>query len=144
MTPEQRIEFTVPDVPIAQPRQRVTVTAGKPRTYTPTKHPVNAFKAAVKMAASAAHDGAPLLGPVSLTICFVLPRPGGKYWKTKPMPRYWHIKRPDSDNLEKAVMDALTKLVWHDDSQVCEKHSTKVVASGGEPPHVEIVIVALR
>ena len=37
------------------------------------------------------------------------------------------ISKPDLDNLEKAVMDALTTAgVWCDDAQVVEKHSAKV------------------
>ena len=42
------------------------------------------------------------------------------------MGEFYHTKRPDLDNLEKAVMDALTKAKWwEDDSQVCVKITKK-------------------
>lgn len=139
--------FTVPAVPIAQPRQqhRVAGAPGKQfvQNFTPTKHPVNAFKASCRNAAWDAYDGAPLDGPLKLTIEFVMPRPRNRIWKTKPMPRELHSKRPDLDNLEKSVMDALSGLVWVDDSQVAQKESLKVVAGGEERPHVVITVEAL-
>lgn len=143
-----KIEFTVPCVPIAQPRQRqaVRTMGGKAvaTNYTPAKHPVNAFKAAVQAAyQQAAGDCAPIDGPVRLTLLFVMPRPKGKIWKTKPMPRYWHTSRPDSDNLEKGVKDALNKLAWLDDSQVADTRKSKVVANGDEAAKVSIVIESL-
>lgn len=143
-----RIEFVVPSVPIAQPRQRQAVRqmGGKAvaTNYTPAKHPVNAFKAAVQAAyQQAAGDRAPIDGPVRLTLLFVMPRPKGKFWKTKPMPRYWHTSKPDSDNLEKGVKDALNKLAWLDDSQVVDTRNAKVVASGDEAAKVSIVIEAI-
>lgn len=30
-----------------------------------------------------------------------------------------HIKKPDSDNLEKFLFDAMTGLLWDDDSRIC-------------------------
>ena len=130
------IEFTVPTIPIAQPRQRVAVVAGRPRTYTPTKAPVNAFKAAVQLAAQGAYDGPPLDGPLSLEVAFVLPRPQSRIWKSKPMPREPHVKRPDGDNLLKSLKDALSGLLWRDDCQVWHVDQTKFVAAGNEQPHV--------
>ena len=57
----QRVRFVVPAVPVAQPRQRFRVLKiGNrviPQNYTPTKSPVNEFKAVVKMAFRQAYSG---------------------------------------------------------------------------------------
>lgn len=53
----------------------------------------------------------------------------------------WHTKRPDLDNLEKAVIDALQSAKWFkDDSQICHKKTEKTVAPVGEKPGVRIVL----
>lgn len=141
------ISFTVPCVPIAQPRQRhrVVVANGKAfaSNYTPEKDPVNAFKASVRMAARAVYTGPPLSGAVLLQVIFIMPRPGRLRWKKRPMPRCRHTKKPDLDNLEKSLKDALSRIVWHDDSQVAQVSKAKYYAAGDEQPHVEVCIEAL-
>ena len=72
--------------------------------------------------------------------CAAMPRPKNKVWKRKPMPRYWHTKRPDLDNLVKAVLDALNGLAWRDDAQIHTLNISKVVAAGDEQPHVQVRI----
>lgn len=130
-------------VPVAQPRQRTRVVATGGRTftqnYTPTKHPVNSFKASVQEAASNVITE-PLSGPVVLRAHFILPRPKSKTKKTLPNPRYASESKPDLDNLEKALMDALTGIAWRDDSQVYHKTTMKHVAAGDELPHVLVMI----
>lgn len=59
------------------------------------------------------------------------------------MPRLWHDIKPDKDNLEKSLMDALKGLAWRDDAQVCRSLTEKVVASGNEQPRVEVRIEEL-
>lgn len=131
------IEFTVPSIPIAQPRPRTAVINNRPVVMSaPKKHPVNQFKASVAYTARAHYKGPVLQGPVKLTLVFVMPRPQNMIWKTKPMPREWHTKKPDKDNMEKAFKDALSGVIWRDDSQVCHGDVLKVVASGDEQPHV--------
>jgi Holliday junction resolvase RusA-like endonuclease len=134
------IEFCVPAVPVAQPRQRVAVIAGHARTYTPAAHPVNAFKVAAQQALADVHAGPPLDGPMILSVLFVLPRPKSKTTKRGPNVRYPHTGKPDLDNLLKSLMDGLSGLAWLDDKQVSVFHATKVVASGDERPHVDVII----
>lgn len=141
------IRFTVPDVPCAQPRQRHRVIQANGRTfahnYTPAKHKVNDFKAACKMAASAAYSGEPMGGAVMVSLIFVMPRPGRLIWKKRPMPREQHTAKPDIENLAKSVLDALSELVWRDDSQVSGLFLTKLYAAGNEQPHVEVEVTSL-
>lgn len=130
-----RIEFQVPAVPVAEPRKRV----GKFRNqYTPSKHKVHDFKATVKLAAAQVWEGAPTIEPVKCDVVFVLPRPKSLIWKTRDMPRIPHTKKPDRDNLDKAVLDSLSGLIWKDDCQVWSGTITKWIASGDEQPYCYI------
>ncbi len=85
-------------------------------------------------------------GPVEVRILAVFPRPAALCQFSKrdgkplqPPGRRWHTSRPDKDNVEKAVLDAL-KDWWIDDSQVCVGCTFKQVAALGEDPHYEIYI----
>lgn len=134
------IQFTIPTIPVAQPRQRHANMGGHIRNYIPTDHPVVAFKAAAQMAAAGAYQGEPLDHPLRVDLVFVMPRPKSMCWKRRPMPRAPFAKKPDRDNLEKSLYDALNGLLWRDDSLICDGRVQKVYAAGDEQPHVEIVI----
>lgn len=56
------------------------------------------------------------------------------------MPSYRHTKKPDADNVLKAVLDALNGLAWVDDAQVFSATVRKFVCSGDCMPRCEIVI----
>lgn len=73
-------------------------------------------------------------GPVSLGLLFVMPRRKGEPKRITPP----HTRRPDADKLVRAVLDALTGLVYTDDSQVVEIHARKRTAEIGEMPGVTI------
>lgn len=139
------IAFTVPSVPVAQPRQRSRVVAAHGRTftqnYTPTNSPVNAFKAAVQMAASAEYKGPPLEYPICIYLTFILPRPKSITKKRGDNPRVWCAKKPDFDNLAKSVTDALTGILWRDDSQLVSVHIHKMIANAKESPCVGVTVL---
>lgn len=145
------IEFVVPAVPVAQPRQRHRVIQSGGRAfaanYTPTKDPVNSYKASVRMAAAAAYDGPPLGGPLVVDMIFVLPRKKpswlkkeSKWWSDwKSGHRVPHaVARNDRDNLAKSTQDCLNDLVWCDDGQIYSGVIEKWLAAEHEQPHVEI------
>jgi crossover junction endodeoxyribonuclease RusA len=63
----------------------------------------------------------PWEGPVGIELHFGIPKP-----KSAPKKkRVWPDKRPDLDKLARAVLDALTEIVFVDDSQVVEIQATK-------------------
>lgn len=138
------ISFSVPAVPVAQPRQRHRVVASGDKhfamNYTPRTGPVQSFKATVRHAAREAYQGAPLEGPIYLSVAFYMPRPGRLIWKKRPMPRCPHSSKPDLDNLVKAVKDALSGLLWRDDAQVARMSIIKEYAAGDEQPGVGITL----
>lgn len=134
------IRFTVPAVPVPQPRARATAFNGRARMYeAKTEHPIHAFKASVRMSAASVHTGAPIEGPVRLRATFLLPRP--KLPKKAGEQRFPHTKRGDIDNFAKALMDALNGLLWKDDSQVYELCAAKEVCASSETPCVQIVVL---
>jgi len=138
------ITIIVPAVPVAQPRQRHAIR-GKGDSafvtnYTPSKHPVVDFKATVRMAAREAYSP-PLDGALRVDCLWLLPRPKRMMWKNKPMPREpYCLKKNDRDNLDKAVLDALTGTLWLDDGQIWDGRLTRMYAAGDEQPHVEITV----
>jgi Holliday junction resolvase RusA-like endonuclease len=88
--------------------------------YSPT--PANGWKEAVQVAFL--RNRKPILRcPIILTITCYFPKEGHN-GKDEP-----HTQKPDKDNLEKAIMDALNKLVWEDDSQVYSGRTAKYWSS---------------
>ena len=119
-----KITFTVLGQPIPQPRARVTTRGKFAHAYTPKKHPITAYREAIREAAIAA--GAKPHGElVELWIyaCYVRPPSHStKKGLKKTAPK---TPRADTDNLAKGIMDALTGAAWNDDQQVHRLHSTK-------------------
>ena len=135
------VSLFVPCIPVPQPRQRQRIMVGKKgnafaMNYTPRNDPVNDFKAQVRFAVQAQWQGGPWDCPVSLVAVFVFPRPKS----LKGNCRKWHIKRPDADNVLKALKDSLKGMAWLDDSQVCEVCVRKWYAAAGEQPGVDLTI----
>jgi crossover junction endodeoxyribonuclease RusA len=68
----------------------------------------------------AERERAPRGTPLTVEYWFFLPRP-----KTTPRSRWAPSVRPDLDKLERAVNDALTGVVFDDDSQIVDSHTHK-------------------
>lgn len=117
------MQFNVMGRPIPQPRHRAAARNGFVHHYLPSDHAVHEYKRNIGMAARAISNGT-IEGPVRLEVLFVFAYAKGSRRKEEPC---YRIARPDLDNLEKAVMDALTDAgIWIDDAQVASKHSMKV------------------
>lgn len=85
----------------------------------------------------------PIRCPVIVEFEFVFARPKSHYGTgknaniIKENAPYCHISRPDVLKLSRAVEDALTGIIWHDDSQIwCEEISKRY----GDTPGVFIRI----
>lgn len=115
----------VPGLPVAQPRPRAVSIKGKARMYDPGTS--NEWKVCVILAAKGNAGLFPAGTPVRCDLTFYLPRPMGHFGSgknagvlkvsapTRP------TGKPDKENLEKAVLDAITAAcVWSDDSQVTD------------------------
>ena len=80
-------------------------------------------------------------GPVSVKVCFTLPKPKSARKAAVP------YKKPDLDKLVRSTFDALTDAgVWRDDSQVVSLQASKVYPNGlgglGVPGAIIIVSAA--
>lgn len=139
-----RLTFVVNSVPVAQPRQRHRVIEMGDKSfvhnYTKKSDPVNAFKAAIQLALSMVYKGPVLDQAIGVYITAVFPRPKTMVYKTKPMPRIRKKTKPDNDNLEKAIWDAMSKLLYRDDCLISDSGFRKRIAAGDEKPHVVITI----
>ena len=142
MTSDREWHFFVPGTPIAQPRSRAVFTRNQPRMYTPDNGIVK-WKRSVQFAARQVWHGKAMPDGFRVDLHLVFPRPKSMVWKTKPMPTLLHIKKPDRDNLDKAVLDALTGIFWVDDCQVCEGTIRKRIAGGDESEGVFVSIYRL-
>lgn len=113
-------------------------TTIKDKTGKRVPHPAAVAKFMIQETAKAFYREPVLEEPIQLDWMAVFPRPKSMQWKTKPMPRVWMTSKPDKDNCEKLIMDALNGIIWRDDAQVCCGSSCKVIASGNESPYVVI------
>jgi len=111
--------------PIACPRPRVTRQG---RTYYPMK-----YKTWIKDMRERLSDMQVPQGALHVELVFVVKRPK----KMKKGSRVIHSKRPDLDNMVKAVLDALP---IPDDAVVCSITAKKFYAATGEDPQIEILI----
>lgn len=102
------------------------------------------WKGLVAQHAGEAMEGRALLrGPLHLTLQFTVRRPKGHYGARglKPGAPAHPTTRPDVLKLARGVEDALSGVVYADDSQVVDERLRKVF---GETEGVEIVVVELR
>jgi Holliday junction resolvase RusA-like endonuclease len=74
-----------------------------------------------------------LEGGVRLTIAFYLPRP-----QSLPKRITAHTKAIDLDKAVRGIGDALSRIAYRDDRQVCELVAAKYYAGPTEAPHVDI------
>jgi Holliday junction resolvase RusA-like endonuclease len=62
----------------------------------------------------------PLIGPICLEICFLIPMPDSWPKKKKDgMNGKRHTSKPDTSNLIKYAEDALNGIAYNDDCQIC-------------------------
>jgi Holliday junction resolvase RusA-like endonuclease len=82
-------------------------------------------------------------GGVVLDVWFYLPRPQKfltKKWAHVDVP---HTTKPDGDKLLRCAKDALSKVVWRDDSCVVDAYVHKRYVRAGELPRAEITVRAV-
>lgn len=123
--------------PTATAQQKgVFVRGGRAHFYTKAK--VREAEATYATLLMAHRPETPTEGEIYLHVTFTFP-----YRKSEPkrvtrngdiIP---HLQRPDLDNLEKNLIDTMTRLgFWSDDSQIFEKYTRKL---RGPSPAVDII-----
>ncbi len=120
------IRFQVRGLPIPQGSTRAWVVHGKP-IITSSAKGLSTWRRLVADVAQNYAPKEPWEGPVGIELHFGLPKP-----KSAPKrKRVWPDKRPDLDKLTRAVLDALTYVVFTDDSQVIEIQASKDYGAPG-------------
>lgn len=117
----------VPGDPVGKGRARVRMMGKMPMLYTP-KATVE-YEQRVAYEAGMSMRGAELFsGPVELKLQIFMPIPVSYTKAKKAAARLGKLvptKKPDLDNVLKAICDAFNGVVWIDDTQVVDCHVTK-------------------
>lgn len=106
--------FTV----LGEPQGKGSMRAFTPKGWnrpilTSTNKGLKAWEQTVAAAAQSVASGTLILGAVSVAVTFYFSRP-----KSLPKKITRHVRRPDLDKLIRGATDALTNVIWKDDSQV--------------------------
>jgi len=112
------------------------------------------WRAAIREAALEAlgiePESLPLFATEALRVAMVFhfERPKAHYNKRGQLKNFvphYHTVRPDVLKLARAVEDALTGIVWRDDSQIVAEHLTKIYADpqNGSYPGVTVEVEAV-
>lgn len=129
------IRFEVRGLPIPQGSTRAWVLHGKP-VITSSAKGLTTWRRLVADVAQNHAPQEPWEGPVGIELHFGLPKP-----KSAPKRRrVWPDKRPDLDKLTRAVLDALTYVVWVDDSQVIDIRASKDYGAPGVVVEVRRIV----
>ena len=131
------VTFSVPGLPVAQPRARIVTHDGVTRAYTPKE--AVAHQHTIRFYAQKANVPHIDAGAVRLHVTFVRPYPASMS-KRRRESGVVPETRPDLDNYLKAVMDALNGVAWRDDGQIAETVTRKVY---GAVPETRISVGVL-
>lgn len=133
----------LPGEPRGKGRPRAFVMRGRAIMHTDSK--TKKYEELIRGAARNAMKGRPPIeGPVDLAVeaHFSIPPSWPKYRKQAALDgSKLHTSAPDTDNIVKAALDALNKIVWIDDSQV-----VRIIASKhyGTTPGLMIAVNAYK
>lgn len=132
------IVFVIPMAPVGKGRPRFS----RRGAYTPKATKV--AEAFIKKHAKPLFDDATRFnGPVGMEIalCHAIPKSWSKRARESALNGLTRpTVKPDMDNVEKLILDALNGIAFCDDKQVVEKHTVKIYA---ETPMIEVRIWAI-
>lgn len=128
--------------PKGQPRLRARALGKFAQVYNPKT--ADDWKLIIRHEAQKHWDGIPFDGPLAVNLTFYFDRPKAHFRANgalKPNAPLWHTHKPDRDNSDKAVLDALSQLgLWRDDCQVCDGRIKKCYRSADGVPGVMVVV----
>lgn len=139
------IIFTVYGNPNAQKRHR-SVRRGK---FIQNYDPSDKDKTNFLLMVQENRPSKPIEGPIQLTAKFYIPRPkahfgtGKNSGRLKESAPFYHIGKPDVDNLLKFLFDSLNGIFWKDDSQICVL-GTDTGKYYSDQPRTEITIESIK
>ena len=121
-------------------RQTMSVPGRKPwvHSFDPAKNRIGKRDVRVYFYHAGALSDPPPEGPIRMTMAFYVARPKRLMRSKDPAEPIPTISRPDLDNYEKLVLDALNTAGYKDDSQVYERRGIKLFCEKGGQPRTEI------
>lgn len=133
------INFTIPGQPVAKGRAKFARRGAHVVAYTPEK--TANYENLVKIAATEAMAGRePSAAPIGLAINLHMQIPASWSNKRRASAAGGQIcatKKPDADNILKAIKDGCNGIAWRDDAQVVCITLTKCYS---ETPHAKVMI----
>ena len=134
-----QVMFKVEGTPVGKGRPKFARRGNFVATYTPTK--TRDYEDTIREAATRAMGASPPLEtPVACYFYITMPIPESYSKKRREAclaNNERPMKKPDVDNIVKAFLDSLNKIVYKDDSQVCSLKATKVYGIEGK---VEVLV----
>ncbi|HWH86175.1 MAG TPA: RusA family crossover junction endodeoxyribonuclease [Pseudomonas sp.] len=143
MPDHKPVSFVVPGEPVGKGRPKVSTIGGHARMYTPTK--TANYEGKIAMVAQQAMTGRELIaGPVLMELRILLPVAAS--WSKKKTAEalageVMPTKKPDADNVLKAICDGINGIVFKDDVQVVNVSMSKRFS---ETPGVLVRVVPLQ
>lgn len=137
----QSIRFEVGGVPVGKARPRVTFRNGRAMAYTTER--TREYENRVKAAYKKAYGNTKVDGVLQIDVIAYFEPPKSTSKKRRAAMLDWQIpytKKPDTDNILKAVMDALNGVAYDDDSKIIAVYGFKCYA---EYAHTDVVITRL-
>lgn len=122
------VSFTVPGPPVGKGRPRFSEQSGRVRTYTPeeTARYERAVRAAYRQSCGDAFfaRGTPVIA--GIIAFFPIPKREKKAERERMRTSLVYApKKPDCDNIAKAILDALNGIAYADDAQIAALHVSK-------------------
>lgn len=139
-----RVDLTVAGEPRGKARPRFVRATGRAYTDKPTTD----AEERIRLAWLAAGGVSLPDGPLVLHLIAVMERPAAHWKKSGELSAAgerskWPTKKPDLDNLEKLVGDALQGHAMRDDSAIVHNVSWKRWTNAQEEPHLRIRLLPL-
>jgi len=133
---EKRLSMTI--IPKPKERPRAAIIGGHARIFTPKT--TEAYEKEIRAAWIKQNGNVPEEYPMRARIYFGLPIPKSETKKNKVQMlarKIFPTKKPDLDNMAKAVLDALNGVAYKDDCQIVTMLSKKNYA---EVPYVKVIL----
>ena len=130
-----KLSFTIPGEPKGKGRPRVLRSG---ITYTPAG--TAAYENYVRICFQDQCGNARLEGALMADVCVYMSIPKSASKKKYAMMLSGEIrpeKKPDNDNIEKAIFDSLNKIAYHDDSSIVDSRVRKWYS---DEPRVEVTL----
>ncbi len=130
------IKFYAPGKAQPQGSIRAFIPRGWKRPILTSDNPnLKAWRNTVAAIARTVAPSTPFTGAVEMTVCFELPRP-----KSLPKRVVHCTKKPDVDKCLRGILDALTGIIYADDSQVIYVAARKRYAVPERGPGVYVTV----